>query len=163
MTKKKLPYREGTWFAVPLQSGGYGLGVVARMAGTGPVFGYFFGPKRALIPELGEVANLRAEDAVWLGRFGDLGLRRAEWQIIGHTTDWRRESWPLPPFIRIDPISAGKAVKATYSDTLDVVSEVACDPALATSYPEDTLSGSGAVEYQLTSLLDGSNGVGQFA
>lgn len=47
----RAKYREGDWFAVPVD-GWFAVGVVAR-AGRGPVlFGYFFGPRRASPPLL---------------------------------------------------------------------------------------------------------------
>src|SRR3990172_250775 len=148
MGKKRLPYREGTWFAVPLCTTGYAVGVIARSAGNGPVFGYFFGPKRDDVPELATVAHLDRRDAIWIGQFGDLGLLEGEWPVIGDAPNWNRDDWPLPPFIRVDRIS-GKAVKVIYSDDLSQESEEPCDPSLVSQYPEDALSGSGAVEITL--------------
>ena len=31
MARRKLPYDEGDWAAVPLEGGGYALGLIARM------------------------------------------------------------------------------------------------------------------------------------
>jgi hypothetical protein len=152
--KKQLPYSEGTWFAVPLRTGGYAVAVVARMNGSGCVFGYFFGPKRDSVPTLDEVSKLCSQEATWLARFGDLSLIKNEWPIIGRAKDWRPELWPLPPFIRVDLTSPNKAVKATFSDeNLERLHEEPCDPALARIYPADGLSGAGAVEIWLTKLL----------
>lgn len=155
MTKKtrKLPYREGTWFAVPLQTNGYAVGVVARMDGRGGVFGYFFGPKRQKVPSLAEVIGFSKEDAVWLRQFGDLGFLEKAWPIIGESPNWRREDWPLPPFVRVSDIS-GKGTMSHYSDELKFMYEGPCDPALASQYPQDALSGYVAVEIHLTRILD---------
>ena len=35
----KVNYSEGTWFAVPLCSGGFGVGIAARTTKKGPVIG----------------------------------------------------------------------------------------------------------------------------
>jgi hypothetical protein len=154
MKKKSLPYREGTWFAVPLGKPGYAVGIVARMDGKGGVFGYFFGPKRNTVPTLDQVQWLRPSNAVYVTQFGDLGLFNGEWPIIGALDGWDRGQWPLPPFIRVDDFS-GKAVKVIYDDNLGLISEKRCNRALAKRYPEDCLAGSGAVEDDLTDLLDG--------
>ncbi len=62
---KKLPYREGDWFAVPLQDGDYAVGLVARCPRGGKVFlGYFFGPRRKRMPNLKDLQGLTAEDAL---------------------------------------------------------------------------------------------------
>jgi hypothetical protein len=46
----KLPHTEGTWFAVPLRDGGYGVGVVSRVAPKGPCSGHeiAIGPRSAM-------------------------------------------------------------------------------------------------------------------
>lgn len=151
--KRLLPYQEGTWFAVPLKDQAYAVGVVARMAGDGTVFGYFFGPRRDCVPRLDEVVMLEPSDALWLGMFGDLGLIKREWPIIGQSSVWRRESWPLPPFVRVDDMS-DEAIMVLYSDdSLEPVRERKCDPALAREYPEDSLFGYGAVENLLQEVL----------
>ncbi len=156
MSRKKVPYSEGTWFAVPLQNGGYAIGTVARLDGDGVTFGYFFGPKKASVPSESEVARLQCRDAVWTGQFGDLGLLEGRWPIIWHDPSWNRDEWPLPPFVRVDVIS-GQASKAVYSDDLDFEYEEPCDPELASQYPKDALSGDVAVEIRLTRLLDPSD------
>src|SRR5213592_3499242 len=50
MAPRKLPYREGDVFAVPLQDGAYGIGVVARMDREGAVLGYFFDRRYESVP-----------------------------------------------------------------------------------------------------------------
>jgi hypothetical protein len=151
--KRKLPYKEGTVFAIPLETSGYGIGVVARMAGDGRTFGYFFGPRRESIPNLDAVKGLNARDALWASRFGDLGLLDKEWPVIGEIESWSRESWPLPPFVE-DGEYSGKARKIVYSENLQLISHQPCDPALAKSFPSDESWGAGAVECELTQMLD---------
>ena len=151
-TKKSLPYREGTWFGVPLRTGGYGLGIVARLKGDGVAFGYFFGPRRDSVPSVTEVENLSKDKTVLKIQFGDLGLLNGEWPVIGQHKNFTRSNWPLPPFIRVDEIS-GKAWKEVYSDSLEMISDDPCDPLLAKNFPKSVLAGYGAVEKRLTRLL----------
>ena len=102
-----------------------------------------------------ELETLKANDAVWRGRFGDLGLIKKKWPVLGSLRGWRREDWPLPAFVRVDVIS-GDAVKVEFSDrNLQRKTEQPCDPTLANTYPADEFSGSGAVEIVLTKLLTG--------
>ena len=153
---KKLPYAEGTWFAVPLRSSGFGVGLVARMDGEGGVFGYFFGPRRDAVPDIGSVENLMHEQAVWMCQFGDLGFLESKWPIIGQSKNWNRDEWPLPPFIRFDSIS-GEARMSVYSDDLEFLWEQVCDPKTVQWYAEDGSSGYGAVEISLTRVLDSNS------
>jgi len=60
----RVKYREGDWFAVPLREEGFAVGVVARANPNGVRLGYFFGPKRAVVPSGDEGADLRADQAV---------------------------------------------------------------------------------------------------
>jgi len=94
----KLPYKEGTWFAVPLRGGGYATGLVARhIPGEGKiVLAYFFGPKRQTIPSMEELEGLTPDMAIKVIRVGDLGLFEGSWPIVGDSPKWQRERWPMP-------------------------------------------------------------------
>src|SRR5690349_2862282 len=115
MPRRKLPYKEGDWFAVPLRSGGYGLGLVARMNGKGIGLGYFFPPKHEEPPTKEDVTDVSADDAVLIRRIGDLGLLRGEWPIISSSEKWSRDDWPLPAFARI-AVDRSRAWRLEYSE-----------------------------------------------
>ena len=112
---RNLPYQEGDWFAVPLADGGFGIGLAARMSGDGVVLGYFFGPRRSVLPELPELSKLGPEDAIMVLNFGDLGFLRKEWPILGRLENWDRRAWPMPVFGRFEELS-GRAWKVEYAD-----------------------------------------------
>ncbi len=151
--QKNLGYGEGSWFSVPLLEGGYSLGVVARLDGAGSVFGYFFGPQRACKPESSDIQGLGSADAIYSCQFGDLGLIEGTWPlVVDGCTNWDRDRWPLPAFVRVDRIS-GKALKVIYSDELELVSEEPCAPNLAEVCPQDGLAGYRFVEIALTKRL----------
>ena len=149
----RLPYREGTWFAVPLRQGGFAVGLVARATAKGKVIlCYFFGPCRAAIPALDEVERLTPSDAIRAIRVGDLGLIRGKWPIIGHAASWTRSDWPMPTFVRRDPLSR-RAWRVYHSDT---------DPNLVdreeleqyeSTLEDDALYGAGAAELVLAKWL----------
>jgi hypothetical protein len=152
--KKRLPYKEGDWFAVPLRGGGYGVGIVARCDGKGVVLGYFFGPKRRSIPNLEELSDLKPERADLIEMFGDLGLLKGRWKVLGSFPNWDRTKWPVPLFARTESI-LGLCELVEYSDsTLKEARSVPCSPRKASRYPEDGLSGYGALEIGLTSSLN---------
>jgi hypothetical protein len=152
---RKLPYSAGDWFAVPLRSRGYGVGLIARSAKGGKILlGYFFGPRRDELPALKELSSLCAADAVGAYMFGDLSLFKKEWPIIGSSAPWVPELWPMPSFVREDLLT-GAFYKVDYTDNdpRTVVSETRL-----TDYKgglgRDSLHGAGAVEIALTQLLD---------
>lgn len=146
------PYREGTWFAVPLRTGGYGIGRVARNSGNGVAYGYFFGPCHESVPIDFDVISLQPSKAILKVKFGDLGLLNGEWPIISQIAEFERGEWPLLPFVRIDEVS-GRAWMEIYTDKMELVSEKPCDPTHLQQYSESGLFGYGAVEKRLTRLL----------
>ena len=154
MPRKRLPYKEGDWFAVPLRDGGYALGLVARMNGKGSVLGYFFGPWREQCPTKEDTQGLSSADAILVRLFGDLGLLEGKWPILGRSDLWDRADWPLPAFARI-AVDKSRAWRVEYSeaDINQVVREVPVNPNKVSHLPEDGLSGSGALEIRLTQLL----------
>jgi hypothetical protein len=153
----KLNYTEGTWFAVPLNTGGYGVGVVARATKKGPVIlVYLFGPKRDALPSLAEVAGLDPAAAVTVLRAGDLHLINGKWPILGRSPAWQRESWPMPPFTRSPPFLKHEYI-VRYSD-VDPGCEISETkvPLGTSTFDEDGSDGAGAVEIVLTKLLGGN-------
>lgn len=151
---KSLPYREGTWFALPLKSDGYAVGVVARLAPAGRIIlAYMFGPRRDTLPSLAEVAQLWPGDAVRRLRTGDLGLVNETWPRIGNLDTWDRRDWPMPPFIRRAELLK-RAWRVTYSDAdpgkLEREESVPYD---TEGMESDSLYGYGATELLMTKLL----------
>lgn len=154
MSPRKLPYSEGDVFAVPLRDGGYGIGLVARMNGKGAVLGYFFGSRYDTVPNIAEVGELSALDAVLIQIFGDLGLIRGAWPVFGRLPGWQREEWPMPAFGRREALT-GRCFRVEYPDDdpngrpREVpISSEECD-----RLPEDGAAGFAFVEARLTRLL----------
>ena len=147
----KLPYSEGSVFLVPLRTGGYGRGVVARMAPKGRVLlGYFFGPRLISI-DAATLDGLVPEQAALRIRIGDLGLMNGEWHICGSVSNWNRCHWPIPEFARRAPGMRTRLVRYSDDNPNHVVAEQAIDddPGLST----DSLSGYRAVEIKLDQVL----------
>lgn len=116
------------------------------------LFAYFFGPR--LVEPSNGFRDLSRKDAVLSVMCGDLGLLKGEWPQEGALDNWERPSWPFPPLFREDE-SAGKAWLSYYDeDSLDCIREERVSPDLRTKYPEDGLMGYGAVEIDLTKLLE---------
>ncbi len=160
---KRARFGPGDVFAVPLRSGGYGLGVIARETTGRTLFGYFFGPVHEDVPGAELLPRLVAADAVLVGRFGHLGLSRGptasngDWITIGRIPDWDPANWPLPAFVRAEPIRGG-AFLVTYdeSDLLRERDVRYFPPGVVLDGPEDGLMGAGFVEIRLTRLLAAS-------
>lgn len=155
---KELPYKEGDWFAVPLEAGGFAVGHIARMTRKGAMLGYFFGPRRNSIPSKKELTDYSSRDAVAIYRFGDLHLLEKKWPIIDHTQQLDRKDWPMPVFVRTEPSVLGYPARYwqvihSEDDPIEVVSEKQISYEEARNLPPDSLYGAGAVESALDRLL----------
>jgi hypothetical protein len=150
-----VPNEEGALFAVPLDAGGYAIGLVSRADGKGTLVAYFFGPRRGEIPRLEDLAALSRADAVTIRRCGDLHLGDQRWPVIGRLPGWSREKWPIPTFGREDPLLDDVVWQLEYSDA-DII-RPARQARLAQNeggtLPPDGILGGRAVELVLDQLL----------
>lgn len=148
-------YKEGDWFAVPLNPRGFAVGLAARNTTRGAiVLAYFFGHRFDSPPELSELSSLRPEDAIKTLKVGDLGIIEKKWPLIGRFPDWDRSTWPMPSFVRREPVT--KLIwLVTYSDKNPnlVVSEKLITDEEAFGLETDGLYGYGAAEKVLSNLL----------
>lgn len=146
-----IRYGESDVFTIPLRSGGFALGVIARRPKKGKILlGYFFGKKYESAPN---DLNLDPKAAIKIVRFGDLGLHTGEWKVIGSISNWAPEEWPVPQFFREDP--AGNRWLITYSDSdLSAPSKEEQYPPSIGTHERDSLMGAGAVELTLTKNLN---------
>lgn len=151
---KALPYTNGDLVAVPLrEGGGYAVGLISAHDRRGGVIGYFFNQRFEEPPSIDVASAFGIADAVRVMRFGDLGLIKGGWLVLGKHPEWAPCEWPMPVFGRRDP--TGRAFRVVYSshdlrgpESEEVITDDECD-----LLPRDALSGSGAVERVLTHLL----------
>ena len=150
----RVEYGEGDWFVVPLQGGGFGVGLLARANRDGVLLGYFFGPKRDAVPSLDDLTDLRPTDALMVRRFGHLGLARGTWQIIGRAKGWDRNDWSMPMFVRYEELT-GRSFHVFYdeNDPNKLVREEQAPPSVDEQGAKDGLLGAGAVETVLATEM----------
>lgn len=154
MSRRPLPYSAGTWFAVPLDGGHWAAGLAAHIDPAGrAIIGYFFGPFDT-IPSMSQLARFRPNEAVLVGKFGDLHIIRGTWPIIGNQEPWEVGEWPLPVFANRDPITnrLRRVVYAPDDLLRPVVFEEVADRELHGA-PEDGAMGARYVELRLARLL----------
>ena len=142
---------EGSVFLVPLRDIGFATGVLARANGVGQCFGYFFGPRVDSSDEV-QISSLAIENALLIGKFGDLEIIRGNWKIIGDIPNWESDRWELLPLARIDR-DADKAWLCTYDDELNCTRETSISLVEAEKHSYDRLMGAGSVEIRLTKLI----------
>jgi len=153
MGRRKLQYKEGDCFAVPLPGGGYALGLIAQMKAPA-TFGYFFGPRRSTLPTLEDTVHLRPEDALERADFGDLDLLNHAWPVLGQMPGWDRSRWPMPRFVNKDLISGQiRFITRADNDPAEVIARDLAAPEEAAGLPEDGCYGSLALARRLDSLL----------
>ncbi|WP_395748406.1 Imm26 family immunity protein [Prosthecobacter sp.] len=151
MKKQKSSYYEGSLFLVPLRDHGFVRGLVCRADGKGVVFGHFFGPRidTTVAPLLDE--DLCPSNILLSGCFGELGLTKGDWPVVGELSGFDRQHWPLPLFVRE---VAGQIYARELSDSLEILSDrrVSLEE-LPVSTCRDSVMGYGFVEIRLTKLL----------
>ena len=162
MSKTRIKYKEGQWFAVPLRDGGYTLGIIVRGGyRTKGGLGYFFGPRYSDIPIGKDTFSKNKENALFICQFGDLGIITGVWPIISDGKPFQREEWPVPLFYREAPLQKGKIVIVEYSQDFSglefpIRETVALAADQTPQMAEEGLFGQGAVEIVLTRLLKNS-------
>ena len=156
MPREKLCYEPGSWFAIPLEGHGFGIGLVANAGTQGKVIQiYLFGRAYNHMPTANETKNLTPEEAIWRPRVSDLGLVTGKWKVLGKHDEWRRADWAMPTYIMKDNISR-RAVLRTYSP--DFPARMMLETAAsvdAVAYEEDGIGGRVFVERKLLSILTG--------
>lgn len=157
MTVRGGGYAEGDWFGVPLDGGGWAVGLLARSPRGDPGgLGYFFGPRAEELPKLAELERLRPAEAVLIRIFGDIGLLDGTWPVIGRVLGWEREEWPMPVFVYKDPLLEDTWWRRFY-DPDDPgglwVRQERIGPGGPVDGPYDGASGSRALEIRLSRLL----------
>lgn len=153
-TQLSAKFREGDWFTVPLSNGKWAIGRIARR-NRSVLLGYFFGPSREHVPTLSDLAELRPDDAIYIARFGYLGLRDGKWPILGGHGHWNKADWPMPAFARQEP-SGRRCWRVEYDDCdpLNMIGETPITIDEYAKLPKDGLDGAEFVEQRLSSLLN---------
>jgi hypothetical protein len=105
--RSRARLREGDWYAIPLPSGGFAVGVLSQLIIGKLPFGYFFGPRRQGPPTMIELQELRPAQAILRVKFGDTEIQNGRWQLLGQVKGWNPNDWPTPP-IDGGPAGPGK-------------------------------------------------------
>jgi len=139
---------EGTCFAVPLRSEGYGVGVLAAHDRYGIAVAHFFDVWFADVPSPDMVSELAYPDAVRCIRFGARYLQKGTWPAVGRLNG----EWPVPHFCRGD--LSGRWFRTSYDadDLRGISSERPISEVECLGLNRDVLSGPGSVEIVLTRL-----------
>jgi hypothetical protein len=155
---KRVKYHEGQWFAVPLDQGGYALGVIVR---GGPSkhggLGYFFGPRQREVPTDSATDAVQPKDAVLITWFSDLAILDGRWPLVESARLVSRSAWPIPLFRRTDSLMPGVAWLIEYDQDaigLEAIISKTKHPAYELEgLPEDLTSGAVALQTKLSKLL----------
>ncbi len=99
------------------------------------------------------MSGLEPGSAILSLRFGDFGLLKGLWPVVGKLPEWNPAEWPMLKAVRRDPLGKLKPVLVRYdeNDPSKRVSEEALKNDI--DVPTDGLAGYGFVEAKLTKLL----------
>lgn len=152
---QNLNYKEGSWFTVPLESGEFAIGLVARMAPGGSIILAYFFDKVHTIPTFTELARYKPIDANKIAMVGDLGIINGEWKVIGELPDWDRSLWRIPNFVRREEFT-NRIWLVQYSDDDPnlVISEERVDEKDVKNLEPNVLWGYKSAEKHLSKLFN---------
>jgi len=158
MSKRYIKYQEGQWFVVPLRNGNYTLGIIVRGSfKTQGGLGYFLEPANKIPPNQYDTMDKKAEGAILITWFCDLGIITDEWQLIPNGKPFVKSEWPVPKFQRIDALDTRIGYLVEYEQEnpkfSEPIRETICSSDDIHDLPKEKLSGSGAIEIILTKLL----------
>lgn len=141
-------FGEGSIVEIPVE-GSHVLAVVARTAfEAGVALLYLFSP--AIVR--GSLSPVAALGAV---RTGLQSLQDGRWRVVGSVEDWRSSDWPVPEFVREDPIRRKRwRVRYAEHDLLTPLNEATLsdeEPAGLT----DRVYGVDALEKMISRVLAG--------
>jgi hypothetical protein len=148
--------REGAWYAVPLDSGGWGLVLVARYNKKAAPLGYFFGPKRRELTDI-SVEHLGPDDAVAIRIFGHRGIIDGSWPLVQAAPPfWDRKDWPVPPLLR-EAVSDDEKYEwvVQYDDeVVDTIKEQRVKAGTVKGLNPNAMPGYLSMQTKLTNILD---------
>lgn len=150
-------YNEGDAIAIPLSSGGYAIGIVARVSlPSKEIFlGYFFGRLFTEIPSIHEISAFRRKQATIVRRVGRSGIDLGRWTVIHRNSPWSGNDWPVPIFKHRDSFSGRYWARTiSESDLSTLTSEREISEDQASDLPSHALAGWGTFEKLLVAALD---------
>ena len=181
MPRIKFPYKEGDWFMLPLEDKGFAIGIIARENKGGRILSYFFAPRIYKKPSKKYLNLLMTDSAIAIEMHGCQGfIMDKTWKIIGNKENFQRKDWPIPQYVRAD--LGGEFYFVTYNeDTFEDIDlkKVTLESIVKGSisseeiekikkeilfaetdffekmcrYPIERLSGSEAMEFNLTEIF----------
>ena len=149
-------YSEGDFFAVPLKTGGFAIGLALCLGIKHDVVARFFGPVRDSLPSLDELKNLREINSAHIEHFLDDGLRDGSWEVIGQYPEWDAYDWPIPKFgwlERSPSNSEGQAFEVELDENLRASRQKKVSIEHFNTLPYEVLVGSKDVEITLALAL----------
>lgn len=143
---RKAKYSVGDIFKISLDNKKIAIGINIRADFKGSVLGYFYLLKKENSINVTQI-NFHKEEIVFKCKFGDLGLIKETWSIIGHVEkDHKVLKLPVKGFYRFDN-EDGKYYISQYDNNLQFLGEKKVSKIPDTSdFIEDSLYGYGLVE-----------------
>ena len=149
---KKVKLKEGDIFLLPLTTGGFTIGLLARVKWG--ALGYFFKIRYSQAPESIDVGFLTKENVIYIGKFGTPLLKNGEWQIIGKIPNWDRDYWNIPKFKASDLLIPNQHYLITIDDSLYEITREVCTKEAQEGLFEAVTSGYEAICIKVTKILE---------
>ncbi|MEM7375641.1 MAG: Imm26 family immunity protein [Bacteroidota bacterium] len=150
-------FTTGTWFAIPLKSGGYAIGIIT--GGQSNIrLGYFFLDRFDDLPKSSDLKDLSASKSSLIAWFSAKGFKQGRWIVLESNRAFKRAEWPVPRFARVDVVDPTKGFIIEYDPNepnhTQPLREILCSSQETENLPYDGLFGVGAIESKLDSTIN---------
>ena len=149
--------KEGSWFRIDLKAG-HAIGVIARVGKKKrrPIVVSYLFLGTGAAPEDIDESMYQADGADLACRCDSSKLETGEWPILSVPSQWSRNEWPMPLFVRFGgtPQNFVTLVRFDDRDPMERVSEQVVSIAECNEVPAEDLYGSVALEIKLESMLE---------
>jgi hypothetical protein len=144
----------GDWVAVPLPSGGFGLGMIARTRNEW-VLGYYFAGRWKEPPPPETTVGRRPEDAILIRVLNEHDVITGQWPVVRRRDPrWKRTDWPVPLF-RSEDVVEGFPLVVELSDDLEYLRVERARAEEVAGLPQDGIVSAGSAAQELDALLEG--------
>ena len=116
MKTKRIIAKEGDVIAIPLNQGGYGIGLVAR-TNKRTMLGYFFNNVYQTVPTDILPGEINEKNVVLVAKFSSLGIEDGTWPILARFSNFTKTGWPIPVF-KMQHALTGKYFAIIYEEDL---------------------------------------------
>jgi hypothetical protein len=155
MKTKKIKFKEGQVFAVPLRQGGYVLGILVREY-IKITLGYFFNKIYPTIPDKVDKSEISIDKIALIALFSSMGIEDGYWPLVETNLLFKKGDWPIPLMKMQDPLTE-KYYSVLFDETLINDERKLISEEIAQKLFDHSLHGYVSLEKKVSTIMANSN------